>query len=92
MYRTQVRIIADVLCAARDLGKDSGVGVTMLLRKANLSHPRLMHILSDLVKSGLLFEEAYGRGNKYRISPQGLQFLEAYRKFEDFAHAYGLRI
>lgn len=51
-----------------------------------------MHILSDLVKSGLLVEEAYGRGNKYRISPQGLQFLEAYRKFEDFAHAYGLRI
>ncbi len=87
-----MRIIADVLSAARDLGKDSGVGVTILLRKANLSHPRLMHILSDLVKSGLLVEESYSRGNKYRISPQGLQFLEAYRKFEDFAHAYGLRI
>ncbi|MFQ6011882.1 MAG: winged helix-turn-helix domain-containing protein [Nitrososphaerales archaeon] len=87
-----MRIIADVLSAARDLGKESGVGVTILLRRANLSHSRLVILLSDLVKSGLLVMEPYQRGSRYRISPQGLQFLEAYRRFEDFAHAYGLRI
>ena len=93
MYRTQIRIIADVLTTARDFGAiEDGVGVTTLLRKANLPYSRLVRILKDLVSSGLLERSIQERGNKYRISEKGLRLLEAYSNFEDFARSFGLRI
>ena len=93
IYRTQVRIIADVLQSARDLGSVDGIGVTAMLRRANLSHPRLMRILHDLVASGLLEMIDSPRGGaRYRISDNGLEFLQAYSRFEDFAQAFGLRL
>ena len=92
-YRTQVKIVADVLSTTKDFGEsEDGVGVAMLLRKANLSYSRLVIMLKDLVDSGLLLELEQQRGNRYRISERGIQFLQAYSRFEEFAHAYGLRI
>lgn len=92
-YRTQVRIIADVLSTARDYGNgEEGVGVTLLLRKANLSYARLLRILHDLVSSGLMEEIPYERGSRYRINERGLKFLQAYAAFEEFAQSFGLRL
>jgi len=93
MYRTQVRIIADVLSTARDFGGPAGgVGVTTLLRKANLPYSRLVRMLKDLVSSGLLEQSVQERGNRYKISEKGLRLLEAYSNFEEFARSFGLRI
>ena len=51
-YRTQVKIIADVLCTARDMNTEgNGVGITTLLRKANLSYSRMSKLVSELVGS-----------------------------------------
>ena len=92
-YRTQVRIIADVLCTARDLNTEgSGVGVTALLRKGNMSYTRMAKLLSELVGSGLLLELNKDRISKYMISDKGMQFLAAYNSFEDFATSFGLRL
>ncbi|MEM2338883.1 MAG: DUF4364 family protein, partial [Nitrososphaerales archaeon] len=77
----------------RDYGNNGeGVGVTTLLRKANLSYSRLMKILKELVKSGLLEEIAQDKSSKYRISEKGLEFLEVYSRFEEFAQSFGLRL
>ena len=92
LYRTSVKIVADVLSAARDNGSSEGVGITLLLRRANLSYTRMVRILNDLVGSGLLEELEQERGNRYRISDRGLQFLTAYGRFEDFAKSFGLRL
>lgn len=92
-YRTQVRIIADVLSTARDMNTEgSGVGITMLLRKGNMSYSRMSKLLSELVGSGLLEELNADKVSKYRISAKGIQFLEAYGIFEDFAQSFGLRL
>ncbi len=92
-YRTQVRIIADVLCTARDLNTEgNGVGVTTLLRKGNMSYTRMSKLLSELVGSGLLLELNGDKISKYMISPKGIQFLAAYSSFEDFAQSFGLRL
>jgi predicted transcriptional regulator len=92
-YRTQVRIIADVLITARDMNAEgTGVGITTLLRKANMSYLRMSKLLSELVGSGLLVELSGDRISKYMISPRGIQFLAVYSNFEDFAQSFGLRL
>lgn len=92
-YRTQVRIIADVLSTARDMNTEGiGVGVTTLLRRGNMSYTRMSKLLSELVGSGLLVELNGEKISKYKISEKGLQFLAAYHNFEDFAQSFGLRL
>ncbi len=92
-YRTQVRIIADVLVTARDQNTEgTGVGVTTLLRKGNMSYGRLTKLLSELVGSGLLVELDGEKISKYMISEKGIQFLTHYYAFEDFAQSFGLRL
>jgi predicted transcriptional regulator len=92
-YRTQVRIIADVLSTARDMNTEgSGVGITMLLRRGNMSYSRMSKLLSELVGSGLLVELNAEKVSKYKISDKGIQFLAAYGTFEDFAQSFGLRL
>ena len=92
-YRTQVRIIADVLSSARDLNTEgSGVGVTALHRKGNMSYTRMSKLLSELVGAGLLQELTSEKISKYIISEKGIQFLAAYYSFEDFAQSFGLRL
>jgi predicted transcriptional regulator len=92
-YRTQVKIIADVLSTAKDLNSEGeGVGVTALLRKANMSYGRISKLLSELVGSGLLEELSAEKTSKYIITAKGVQFLVAYQGFEDFAESFGLRL
>ncbi|MEM4310855.1 MAG: DUF4364 family protein [Nitrososphaerales archaeon] len=91
-YRNQIRIIADILSVTKDYGEEEGVGITTILRKANLSYSRLMQILRDLIKAGLIIEIERDKGSKYMISDKGKKFLQAYIQFEDFAQSYGLRL
>ena len=92
-YRTQARIIADVLTTARDMNTEgSGVGITTLLRKGNMSYSRMSKLLSELVGSGLLLELSNEKVSRYMISERGIQFLAAYYQFEDFAQSFGLRL
>lgn len=93
IYRTQVAIIADILSSTKTINYDnSGIGVTAILRKANLSHPRLMKILKDLVTSGLIEESFKGKTNRYKTSMKGKQFLTEYTKFHEFADTFGLSL
>ena len=92
-YRTQVKIIADVLSTAKDLNSEGdGVGITTLLRKANMSYGRVTKLVSELVGSGLLEELSGDKTSKYVITAKGMQFLVAYQGFEDFAESFGLRL
>ena len=92
-YRTAVKIIADVLCTARDMNTEgNGVGITTLLRKGNLSYSRMTKLLSELVGSGLLEEMKAERVSRYKISPKGIEFLFAYSHFSEFTESFGLRL
>jgi len=92
-YRTQARIIADVLITAKDNNQEgTGVGITTLLRKGNMSYSRFSKLLSELVGSGLLLELDGDKISKYMISQKGIQFLNAYYAFEDFAQSFGLHL
>jgi predicted transcriptional regulator len=92
-YRTQGKIIADILATARDMNMDGqGVGITTLLRRGNVSYGRMSKLIVDLVGAGLLLEETLEKNARYRISDKGRMFLQAYIQFEDFAQSFGLRL
>lgn len=92
-YRTQGRIIADILATARDMNTEGqGVGITTLLRRGNVSYTRMSKLIVELVGAGLLLEETLEKTAKYKISVKGIEFLKAYMQFEDFAQSYGLRL
>jgi predicted transcriptional regulator len=92
-YRTQTKIIADILATARDLNTaGEGVGITTLLRRGNVSYSRMTKLITDLVGAGLLVELNVEKNSKYKISDKGISFLQAYGQFEDFAQSFGLRL
>lgn len=93
IYRTQVTIIADILSATKTVNFDNrGIGVTTIIRKANLSHPRLMKILKNLVSSGLMEESFKGKICTYKLSMKGEHFLSEYQKFHEFTNTFGLSL
>jgi predicted transcriptional regulator len=86
-------IIGDILSTTRDeVPDDTGASVTYLIRKANISYGRISRILETLVQQGLLEQSSSDRACKYKISPRGREFLQAYRGFREFAENFGLRI
>ena len=91
-YRTNVRITVDVLKSTSGYSYDNGVGVTHILTSANLSHGRLMKILTKLVSSGLLTEVNIKSTPRYKISDKGLEFIKLYHEFEDFTESFGMSI
>jgi len=93
-YRTRIRIIADILATARDDPEDEyGATVTYLLKKTNMSYPRISETLKMLVRQGLMeMDDTVAASNRYKISQNGREFLQAYRTFTEFANDYGLNI
>jgi len=92
-YRTHMKIIGDILSTTRDdLQDEDGATVTYLIRKANISHSRISRILKTLVSQGLLERVDSQGSNKYKISQNGREFLQAYNSFTKFADNFGLNI
>ena len=93
VYRTHVRIIADILNTARDYSDNgTGVSITILIRRANVSYGRITKMLGRLVDGGLLQEISEYKTNKYKISEQGMEFLKVYSNFQGLVESFGLKI
>jgi len=91
--RTRMRIVGDVLTAARDNVADGGGSpVTQMARHANLPHGRFKRVLETLVSQGLLEQAPYPRACRYRLSDSGREFLAAYRTFSEMAEGLGLSL
>lgn len=82
--RTRIEIFANVLTVAQDV-----VLKTHIMYKANLSHKQLEKYLSHLLLNGLI-EQIYNtsdRGNRFRITQKGAQFLEDYSRLSSYLGA-----
>ena len=92
VYRSHFQIIADILHTARDYSDGgSGVNITLLIRKANVSYRRMSAILERLVDAGLLQQVPEEKAYRYKISERGVEFLQAYIQFHDFVESFGLK-
>ena len=90
-YRHSTQILGDLLTVTDNSGQ-SGIAVTSLCQKGNLSHSRLQQFLVRLTGSGLVNKIEYDGKNVFVITPKGKLFLEEYTKFHNFAGAYGLEM
>ena len=90
-YRQKSQIVFGVLETVEDANL-SGITVTTLLTKANLSHSRLEKFVKNLTGAGLVNKIEYDGKNAFVITPKGRQYLEQYRKFADVAESFGLEM
>ncbi len=92
-YRTRAKIISDILTTVRDSNVSGGaVGITMLLRRGNVSYSRMMRLITDFVGVGLLEKLELEKSSRYKISEKGLRFLKVYHQFEEFESSFGLHM
>lgn len=90
-YRTSMQIVCDLLTVTKDSGS-SGINVTSLLTKANLSHSRLSKFIENLTGAGLINKIEFDGKNTFVITPKGRQYLETYTQFQNLADSFGLEL
>ena len=82
------QIQADVLSIAKEADRD-GIAITTLCRKSNLSYSRLKGFVKNLTDAGCM-DVRFGKN--YVITPQGIKYLDEYKRFVELAEGYGLEI
>lgn len=90
-YRSSMQIVRDLLTVTEESGA-SGINVTALLTKANLSHSRLSKFLDNLTGAGLINRIEFDGKNTFVLTPKGRQYLETYEKFQNLADSFGLEL
>lgn len=90
-YRNSVKIVGDVLRIADESGL-SGVNLTSLLRKANLSYGRLASVAVKLMDAGLIDEQLQEGQRIYIITSRGREYLTRYLQFAEVADSFGLKL
>jgi predicted transcriptional regulator len=88
-YRTSMQIVSDLLTVTEQSGV-SGINVTSLLTRANLSHSRLGKFLDNLTGAGLINRIEFDGKNVFVITSKGRQYLESYKNFQNLADSFGL--
>ncbi len=91
VYRNSVKIVGDVLQIADESGL-SGVNLTSLLRRANLSYGRLATVASRLLQAGLIDEQLQEGQRIYVITSRGRDYLHKYQQFSEIADSFGLKL
>jgi predicted transcriptional regulator len=91
IYRNSVKIVGDVLQIADESGV-SGVNLTSLLRKANLSYSRLANVAVKLMEAGLIDEQMQEGQRIYVITSRGRDYLRRYQQFAEIADSFGLKL
>ncbi len=84
-----MQIVSDLLTVTEQSGQ-SGINVTSLLTKANLSHSRLGKFLDNLTGAGLINKLEYDGKHAFVITPKGKQYLDSYKNFQSLADSFGL--
>jgi predicted transcriptional regulator len=91
VYRNSVKIVGDVLRIADESGM-SGINLTSLLRRANLSYGRLSTVASKLMQAGLIDEQVQEGQRIYVITSRGKDYLNRYEQFASMAQSFGLKL
>lgn len=89
-YRTQMHSLGDVLNVIRDGGRE-GVILSVIGRKANLSHYPTLKKCDMLTSAGLIDVEIKDRNKIFTITQKGLQFIEEFQNFQILVESLSLR-
>ena len=90
-YRNNMKIIADLLHATDQSGY-TGIKITSLLTKANLSHSRLGKFINNLTTAGMITKIVYDKKNAFVITSRGKEYLKSYAEFAHITESFGLEL
>lgn len=91
MYRNSYQITEDILNNVMRTG-ESGVQVTTLVRKSNLSYSRLISFVNKLTSSGLINKVEVEGKNVFIVTEKGRVYLDEYKKFSTITESFGLEL
>jgi predicted transcriptional regulator len=87
--RDKISIINDMLLSI--IAKGGNIKPTHLLYKSNLSHKRMVPLIDELTKRGLLETVQDDRDSKkfYSITDEGRKFVSEFKKMKEFVDSFG---
>ncbi len=89
-YRSQMRIYVDIM---RTIQKEGNAAKpTRILYGANLSHDRLTKYIEELKTNGVIEEFSNADEHLFRLTQKGIEFLNEFRRIENFAQAFGFEV
>ena len=83
-------IMGDILDVTADGGR-TGVIVSVISRRANLSHYAVLDKCEKLVDAGLVESFKNDRNRIFLITEKGLRFFQEFRRFEELLQSMNLR-
>ncbi len=89
-YRSEIGIVVDILDVTINAGRD-GAPVSMITRRANVSHCAAVQKCDKLVGAGLVQSNKTPRSKVFTITEKGLGFARDLRRFLDLADSLNLR-
>ena len=89
-YRSEMGIMGDILDVTMG-GGQSGVIVSAISRKANLSHYAVLDKCEKLINAGLMQSERKDRNRFFKITEKGLGFISEFQKFQNLIESMNLR-
>jgi len=89
-YRSEMGIMGDILDVTMG-GGQSGVIVSAISRKANLSHYAVLDKCEKLINAGLMQSERKDRNRFFKITEKGLGFVSEFQKFQNLIESMNLR-
>ena len=90
-YRNTIQILTDVLEKTEYAGAN-GINISQICLKANVSHPRVKALITNLTGCGLVNKITTDGKNTIVITEKGRVFLESYKQFDDLAKTFGLEL
>ena len=89
-YRTQIHSLGDVLDVIKDGGRE-GVIVSVIGRKANLSHYPVLKKCDLLMAAELIVCTMINQNKVFTITEKGLRFVQEYENFKRLVESLNLR-
>ena len=86
--RSKSRMVFDILSI---ISQEEKCTVSIILRRANVSHSVFKEIEENLVRKNLITIKTNNNGKSiYTITKEGREFLKEWRKFKKLMEMYGL--
>jgi predicted transcriptional regulator len=89
-YRSEMAIMHDIMSLTAHEGL-SGVIISRLTRKANLSHYTLIEKCEGLIEAGLMEMIRDPRNRFYIITEKGIKFFNELTRFQNLVQSLNLR-
>jgi len=89
-YRSEMGIIADILCVAMDCGAQGAI-ISSISRRANLSHYAVLDKCKKLTDAGLIKSIKGNRNHIFIITEKGIRFFQEFQRFQILIQSVNLR-